>query len=151
MITPSGKDFLVKTKKVYDRLRTDEIKCRFLSADECKEYADRFFAFDFSTENVSMSNFSVDSEKIGMGRKQFKVYSLLDVDNVGLPGVIRPYTVVSVNNATMPTDLLSDIDHIPGVGTVVYNQMIFLPNQKRELAKLDKRRTATPPCLTLAT
>ena len=134
------KDFLVKTKKVYDRLRTDEIKCRFLSADECKEYADRFFAFDFSTENVSMSNFSVDSEKIGMGRKQFKVYSLLDVDNVGLPGVIRPYTVVSVNNATMPTDLLSDIDHIPGVGTVVYNQMIFLPNQKRELAKLDKKK-----------
>lgn len=134
------KDFLVKTRKVYDRMRTDEIKCRFLSADECKEYVDRFFAFDFSTEHVSMSNFSVDSEKIGMGRKQLKVYSLLDVDNVGLPGVIRPYTVVSVNNATMPTDLLSDIDHIPGVGTVVYNQVIFLPNQRRELAKLEKKK-----------
>ncbi len=134
------RDFLVKIQKVSDRLKSGEINCRFLSAAECKEYADRFFAFDFKNQNVSMTDFKVDSEKIGMGNKQIKVYSLLDVDNVGLPGMIRPYTDVSVNNAVISEDLLADIDHVPGVDSIVYNQVIFLPNQKREQMKLDKKK-----------
>lgn len=134
------RDFLVKIQKVSDRLKSGEINCRFLSAAECKEYADRFFAFDFKNKNISMTDFKVDSEKIGMGNKQIKVYSLLDVDCIGLPGNIRPYTDVSVNNAVISQDLLADIDHVPGVDSIVYNQVIFLPNQKREMMKLDKKK-----------
>ena len=62
------RDFLVKIQKVSDRLKSGEITCHFLSAAECKEYADRFFAFDFKNKNISMTDFKVDSEKIGMGR-----------------------------------------------------------------------------------
>lgn len=134
------RDFLVKIQKVSDRLKSGEINCRFLSAAECKEYADRFFAFDFKNKNISMTDFKVDSEKIGMGNKQIKVYSLLDVDSIGLPGNIRPYTDVSVNNAVISQDLLADIDYVPGVDSIVYNQVIFLPNQKREMMKLDKKK-----------
>ena len=134
------RDFLVKIQKVSDRLKSGEITCRFLSDAECKEYADRFFAFDFKNKNISMTDFKVDSEKIGMGNKQIKVYSLLDVDSIGLPGNIRPYTDVSVNNAVISQDLLADIDHVPGVDSIVYNQVIFLPNQKREMMKLDKKK-----------
>lgn len=134
------RDFQVKAQKVYDRLKGNEIRCSFMSAEDCKTLADRFFAFDFVSENPSMTNFKVDAEKIGMGNNQIKVYSLLDVDNIGLPGQIRPFTEVSVNNATMPMDLLSDIDHIPGVETAVYNQIVYLPNQKRENARLDKKK-----------
>lgn len=134
------RDFQVKAQKVYDRLKANEIRCSFMSAEECKTLADRFFAFDFVSENPSMTNFKVDAEKIGMGNNQIKVYSLLDVDNIGLPGHIRPFTEVSVNNATMPMDLLADIDHIPGVETAVYNQIVYLPNQKRENARLDKKK-----------
>lgn len=134
------RDFLVKKQKVFDRLKSGEVNCRFLTAAECKEYADRFFAFDFKNKNISMTDFKVDSEKIGMGNKQIKVYSLLDVDSIGLPGNIRPYTDVSVNNAVISQDLLADIDHVPGVDSIVYNQVIFLPNQKREMMKLDKKK-----------
>lgn len=134
------RDFLVKIQKVFDRLKSGEVNCRFLTAAECKEYADRFFAFDFKNKNISMTEFKVDSEKIGMGNKQIKVYSLLDVDSIGLPGNIRPYTDVSVNNAVISQDLLADIDHVPGVDSIVYNQVIFLPNQKREMMKLDKKK-----------
>ena len=37
-------------------------------------------------------------------------------------------------------DLVSAIDSIPNADTVVYNQVIFLPNQKRELSLLDKKK-----------
>ena len=75
-----------------------------------------------------------------MGDKRCKVYSLVDVDCISLPSMIRPYTNIEVNNTEMPVDLVSAIDSIPNADTVVYNQVIFLPNQKRELSLLDKKK-----------
>lgn len=37
-------------------------------------------------------------------------------------------------------DLVSVVSGIPNTEAVVYNQMIFIPNQKRELALLDKKK-----------
>lgn len=51
----------------------------------------------------------------------------------------------------MPVDLVSIVDSVPGADCVVFNQMVFVPNQKRELALLDKKKTAMPPCPTPAT
>ena len=135
------RDFLVKIRKVADQLHDGGIKsAEFLNVQQAREYADRFFALNFRDAHFSMTNFKVDSEAIHIGTRQCKVYSLLDVDSVGLPGVLRPYVDMTVNNAVMPVDLMSEIDHIPDVDTVVYNQVIFLPNQKRELALLDKKK-----------
>jgi len=75
-----------------------------------------------------------------MGNKRCKVYSLVDVDCINLPSVIRPYTNIEVNNTSMPVDLVSIVDNIPLAETVIYNQMIFMPNQKRELSLLDKKK-----------
>ncbi len=75
-----------------------------------------------------------------MGDKRCKVYSLVDVDCAALPSQIRPYTNIEVNNTEMPVDLVSVVDSIPNAETVVYNQIIFLPNQKRELSLLDKKK-----------
>ena len=95
---------------------------------------------NFKDRIVSMTNFKVDDETVSMGGKRCKVYSLVDVDCAALPSLVRPYTNIEVNNAEMPVDLLSVIDSIPEAETVVYNQIIFLPNQKRELAALDKKK-----------
>ena len=68
------------------------------------------------------------------------VYSLVDVDYANLPSVIRPYANIEVNNTSMPVDLVSIVDSVPGADCVVFNQMVFVPNQKRELALLDKKK-----------
>lgn len=130
--------FMTKVAKVMDQLHDGGIKASFLGVDECRDYADRFFAINFRDESFSMTDFKVDNESIRMGNRHCKIYSLLDVDDVGLPGSLRPYTDLHVNNTSMPVDLLSAIDSIPGADTVVYNQVIFIPNQKSELSRLDK-------------
>ena len=134
------RDFLVKIRKVHDQLRDSGVQVRFLNRQEVNEYVDRYFAMNFRDKVVSMTNFKVDDEYISMGDKRCKVYSLVDVDNVSLPSVIRPYTNVEVNNSCMPMDLVSVVSGIPNTEAVVYNQMIFIPNQKRELALLDKKK-----------
>ena len=134
------RDFLVKIRKVHDQLRDAGVQVRFLNRQEVNEYVDRYFAMNFRDKVVSMTNFKVNDECISMGDKRCKVYSLVDVDNVSLPSVIHPYTNVEVNNSSMPMDLVSVVSGIPNTEAVVYNQMIFIPNQKRELALLDKKK-----------
>ena len=134
------RDFLVKIRKVHDQLHDAGIQAEFLGKSQTNEYVDRYFAMNFRDRIVSMTNFKVDDETVSMGGKCCKVYSLVDVDCVALPSLVRPYTNIEVNNTEMPVDLLSVIDNIPGAETVVYNQIIFLPNQKRELAALDKKK-----------
>ncbi|MDD3063733.1 MAG: conjugal transfer protein TraG [Massilibacteroides sp.] len=134
------RDFLVKIRKAQDQLRDGGVKAEFLNKKQANEYVDRYFAMNFTDKTFSMSNFNVDDECIEMGDKRCKVYSLVDVDYANLPGMVRPFSNIEVNNTSMPVDLLSHIDSIPGAETVIYNQMIFMPNQKRELALLDKKK-----------
>ena len=134
------RDFLVKIRKVHDLLHDAGVQAVFLNETEASSYVDRFFAMDFKNKTVSMTNFKASDENLSMGDKRCKVYSLVDVDCVSLPSLIRPYSNIEVNNSEMPVDLLSAIDSIPNAETVVYNQIIFLPNQKRELALLDKKK-----------
>ena len=134
------RDFLVKIRKVHDQLRDAGVKSRFLGKTEACEYVDRFFSMNFRDKVVSMTNFKVDDETIGMGDRRCKVYSLVDVDCANLPSVIRPYANIEVNNTSMPVDLVSIVDSVPGADCVVFNQMVFVPNQKRELALLDKKK-----------
>lgn len=134
------REFLVKIRKVHDQLKDAGVKAEFLGKKEASEYVDRFFAMNFRDRTVSMTGFKVDDETIDMGDRRCRVYSLVDVDCANLPSLVRPYTNIEVNNTSMPVDLLSVIDSIPNAQSVVYNQVVFLPNQKKELAMLDKKK-----------
>lgn len=134
------KDFRVKIRKVIDQMHDSGLHAEFLGVTEAREYVDRFFALNFRDKLFSMTNLKVESECIGFGRRQCKIYSLLDVDTVGLPGVLRPYVDMTVNNTIMPVDIMSEIDSLPDVDTLIYNQILFLPNQKRELGLLEKKK-----------
>ena len=128
------RDFLVKIRKVKDQLKDSGVDSTYLDGATARDYVDRYFSMNFTGKIVSMTNFKVDDESISMGNKRCKVYSLVDVDCINLPGVIRPYTNIEVNNTSMPVDLVSLVDNIPVAETVIYKQMLFMPNQKRELS-----------------
>ena len=134
------RDFLVKIRKVKDQLKDSGVDSSYLDGATARDYVDRYFSMNFIDKTISMNNFKVDDESISMGNKRCKVYSLVDVDCINLPGVIRPYTNIEVNNTSMPVDLVSIVDSIPTAETVIYNQMIFMPNQKREISLLDKKK-----------
>ena len=134
------RDFMVKIRKVQDLLRDAGIRARFLSKREASDYVDRYFALDFSGKTFSMTGFQIDEEGISMGDRRCKFYSLVDVDSVSLPSLIRPFTSIEVNNSSMPVDLVSAVDSVPETQAVIYNQVIFMPAQKKELGYLEKKK-----------
>lgn len=134
------RDFVVKIRKVKDQLKDSGVEASYLDGNTACEYVDRYFSMNFNDKVVSMTNFKVDEESISMGNKRCKVYSLVDVDCVSTPSIVRPFTNIEVNNVSMPVDMVSLVDSIPSADVVVYNQMFFIPNQKRELSLLDKKK-----------
>ena len=134
------RDFMVKAVKVRDQLRDAGIACSFLGKKEASDYVDRYFALDFTSPTVSMTGLKVDEEEILMGDRRCRFYSLVDVDSVALPSLIRPFTSIEVNNSSMPVDLVAAVDSVPDAQTVVYNQVIFMPGQKKEMSALEKKR-----------
>ena len=134
------RDFMVKAVKVRDQLRDAGIACSFLGKKEASDYVDRYFALDFTSPTVSMTGLKVDEEGIMMGDRKCRFYSLVDVDSVALPSIIRPFTSIEVNNSSMPVDLVAAVDSVPDAQTIVYNQVIFMPGQKKEMSALEKKR-----------
>ena len=134
------RDFMVKIRKVKDQLKDSGVEASYLDGNTAREYVDCYFSMNFNDKVVSMTNFKVDEESICMGNKRCKVYSLVDVDCVSTPSIVRPFTNIEVNNVSMPVDMVSLVDSIPSADVVVYNQMFFIPNQKRELSLLDKKK-----------
>ena len=134
------RDFMVKIRKVKDQLKDSGVEAFYLDGNTAREYVDRYFSMNFNDKIVSMTNFKVDEESISMGNKLCKVYSLVDVDCVSTPSIVRPFTNIEVNNVSMPVDMVSLVDSIPSADVVVYYQMFFIPNQKRELSLLDKKK-----------
>ena len=134
------RDFMVKIRKVQDLLRDAGIRARFLTKKEASDYVDRYFALDFTGKTFSMTGLQVDEEGISMGDRRCKFYSLVDVDSVSLPSLIRPFTSIEVNNSSMPVDLVSAVDSVPETQAVIYNQVIFMPAQKKELGSLEKKK-----------
>ena len=134
------RDFVVKIRKVKDQLKDSGVSATYLDGTNARDYVDRYFAMNFKDKIISMTNFKVDEESICMGDKRCKVYSLVDVDCINTPSIVRPFTNIEVNNIGMPVDMVSLVDSIPSADVVVYNQMFFIPNQKRELSLLDKKK-----------
>lgn len=134
------RDFVVKIRKVKDQLKDSGVSATYLDGTTARDYVDRYFAMNFKDRIISMTNFKVDEESICMGDKCCKVYSLVDVDCINTPSIVRPFTNIEVNNVAMPVDMVSLVDSIPSADVVVYNQMFFIPNQKRELSLLDKKK-----------
>ena len=62
---------------------------------------------DFTHKTLSMNNFKVDEECVRMGDQKCKIFSLVDVDSINLPGLVRPFANIEVNNTRMPVDLMA--------------------------------------------
>jgi Bac_Flav_CT_G: Bacteroides conjugation system ATPase, TraG family len=140
-------EFHSKISKVDDILTERNIRHRKLTKEEVKEYCHRFMAFQFRHGSFSMSNFKASDEYLKIGSRVIRSFPLVDIDEINLPSVVKPYTQTNINGYGIATDLLSFLTNIPHTDCVVYNQVIQIPEQRKLLRKLQakaKRHSSMP-------
>lgn len=140
-------DFHSKVAKVDDILTEKGISHRKLTKPEVNEYLHRFMAFHFKHGPFSMTNFKASDEYLRTGNRIIRSYPLVDIDEINLPSVVKPYTEMSVNGYPVATDVFSFLAEVPHADCVVFNQVVQIPGQRKLLRKLQgkaKRHGSMP-------
>jgi type IV secretory pathway VirB4 component len=140
-------DFHVKVSKVCDILSERGIWHHKLNKQQVNEYLHRYMACNFQKGAFSMQNFKSADDYLRMGDNAVKSFSVVDVDEIDLPTVIKPYQPVSVNGYQIATDLMSFLAEVPDTNCIIYNQVIQIPQQRKLLRKLQgkaKRHGSMP-------
>ena len=140
-------DFHSKVAKVDDILTEKGISHRKLTKPEVNEYLHRFMAFHFQHGPFSMTNFKASDEYLRTGNRIIRSYPLVDIDEINLPSVVKPYTEMSVNGYPVATDVFSFLAEVPHTDCVVFNQVVQIPGQRKLLRKLQgkaKRHGSMP-------
>ena len=130
-----------------DILTERNIRHHKLTKEEVEEYCHRFMAFQFRHGSFSMTNFKASDEYLKIGGRIIRSFPLVDIDEINLPSVVKPYTQTNINDYGIATDLLSFLTNIPHTDCVVYNQVIQIPGQRKLLRKLQakaKRHASMP-------
>jgi energy-coupling factor transporter ATP-binding protein EcfA2 len=132
-------DFHAKVSKTDDILTEKHIRHRKLGKEEVSEYCHRFMAFQFRHGPFSMTNFKASDEYLRTGDRIIRSYPLVDIDEINLPSMVKPYTQMNINGYGIATDLLSFLTGVPYSDCVVFNQIIQIPGQRKLLRKLQAK------------
>ena len=86
-----------------------------------------------------MTNFKASDEYLRTGDRIIRSYPLVDIDEINLPSMVKPYTQMNINGYGIATDLLSFLTGVPYSDCVVFNQVIQIPGQRKLLRKLQAK------------
>ena len=86
-----------------------------------------------------MTNFKASDEYLRTGGRIIRSYPLVDIDEINLPSMVKPYTQMNINGYGIATDLLSFLTGVPYSDCVVFSQVIQIPGQRKLLRKLQAK------------
>jgi type IV secretory pathway VirB4 component len=138
----ASKQFNQNISKIYDILVTAKTKPKVLNKLETELFIKRILTMNFSDDQIVYNSMKSSPTEVDFGDKLVRSLSLVDIDNIELPNKISTYIEMSSPEAVkgFPTDLFNFLLKVPNFKTILYNQVITLPNQQRELLKLDQKR-----------
>lgn len=131
--------FLNLSEKVYTLLQQNNFKPKFLNKREVQIFIQRFLSMEFDKDRFSIQNFKVNKDNIEFGNQVLKSVPLIDIEEADVPVNLRPLKHIQLATS-FPVDLFSFLYEIPYCQCVIYHQLIQIPNQKKELDKLEAKK-----------
>ncbi|KQR68245.1 MULTISPECIES: TraG family conjugative transposon ATPase [Pedobacter] len=135
-------DFVSNIAKVCELLKGASVSPKVLPQGEIERYISRMLAMDFSSDHFSLNNLRAGDTEIGIGKKVIRCMSLVNIDSIDMPESIGPYLMANDGKGLQefPMDNLSFLSSVPGIESLVYNQLIEIPSQGITLNKLQLKR-----------
>lgn len=142
-------DYKSSVMKIQQSLHTAGFKPKLLRLKEIEALYLRTLNMDFVSRAVTLDNFSPNNRNIKLGDRVMKCITLIDIDRIDLPNEVSPYIETSTNEAMreFPIDTLAFLHNVPAYETIIYNQVIQIPDQVKTIQKLQlkqKRHSGIP-------
>lgn len=131
--------FLRNITKILGLFGNKGLKAQLLSENEIGDYLKRFLSINFNKPVVSLKNIRTRDMDIKIGDTTVQSISLVDIDEVNFPSTIKPYKEVNIG-LKFPVDLFAFLHETPAIETLIYNQVISIPDQRSESNKLEAKK-----------
>lgn len=131
--------FVNNIDKITEFLRNRGIYVKMLDAKEIDEYLYRYLSVNFTKKIAFVDNFKVKENQIEIGKKILRSVSLVDIDEVNFPPLIKPYKDNNIGIG-FSSDVMDFLPNIPDTDCVIYGQTIIIPDQQVEIAKLEAKK-----------
>lgn len=135
-------DFLRQRDKILNFLKNGGLDPQLLSEKETQRLIGRILAVDFSENAPSLDNLFCGDTQLGIGDKVLRSISLVNTDDINLPGKVATYALRQNSGALQdfPVDNLSFLFAVPDHHCIIYNQVLEIPVQQTTLHKLQLKR-----------
>jgi conjugation system TraG family ATPase len=130
--------FLKNITKIIELLNQRGLKPKALNKAQLERYIQQYLSFNFSDEVIGFDNIKAGDEFVSIGAKKVKSITLIDIDEVNVPSQIKPYRELNFG-FLFPTDFMQSLHNVP-CDTLVFNQIISIPDQRGEFNKLEQKK-----------
>jgi conjugation system TraG family ATPase len=131
-------NFLKNITKIIELLNQRGLKPKALNKVQLERYIQQYLSFNFSDEVIGFDNIKAGDEYVSIGAKKVKSITLIDIDEVNVPSQIKPYRELNFG-FLFPTDFMQSLHNVP-CDTLVFNQIISIPDQRGEFNKLEQKK-----------
>ena len=138
---PKGfETFQSKVEKVIAVLEATNGSPQALEEKAIKQLIRQVLMLHFEDTPGSYHNLESSTDYLQQGSSFIKSTTLIDIDQINLPSTVQPYTNVHEPGFPLPVDLMHFLSNITGYQTMIYHQVITIPNQGAILGKLRMKR-----------
>lgn len=135
------KELRDKCEKVFMLLEQNDCEPQFLFEKDFEYYIGGTLTMQFAEFPV-FDNIKSTNECLRIGSSFVKTISFVDVENIDLPNEIEPYAVMGGNGAVsgLAVDNFAFLNELEEYQTIIYNQVLAIPNQVQRQRELEKKR-----------
>lgn len=139
--------FLANINRMQQMFDGRKFPIHLLNPEECNVYLHRYFTCSFTDAPIVLDNIRSSKSNFFLGDREVRMLSLVDIDVVDLPPLLEPCRTEDMGDYPFPVDYLNFLPDTPDVDTLIYNQILFIPDQQtvtnRLIAK-SKRHQSVP-------
>lgn len=128
--------------KVFDLLSGAALNPSYLTEAALNRFINRMLSVEFQRPNIVLDNLLSKDRELRIGDRAVRCISMVDTDSVDLPAQVGAFTSRTETSGMrdFPVDNLFFLHHVPGYRTMIYNQLLEIPNQQMVLNKLKVKR-----------
>lgn len=130
-----------KSLKIFMLLSQNDCQPKFLKEKDLEYYIGGILSMNFS-KIPSFDNIKATNEHLIIGKKFVKTICFVDVEKIELPTEIETYSYLGGNGSASETavDNFSFINELEDYDTLIYNQIISIPQQSSKQRELEKKK-----------
>lgn len=141
------KAFINNIAKVIDVMDNKRLDPKPLKENDIKLYTYRVLGMEFNEAKIAFNNFRAGDDFLSIGEDVIKSISLFNIDEMELPSKVAPHIERNDIGIGFPVDTMSFLQNVPSYKVILYNQLVFIPDQRQVLTSLEvkkKRHSSVP-------